>query len=96
LEQLITLLIKKVKVTSSFVEKLEKESGYIFKRQELLKSKQAGKEEHIHSVEVDKKRPQTEDKQKDEDVPPDYNALHYILKQCRVIMPIKKMAEQSP
>jgi len=50
LEQLITLL-KKVKVTSSFVEKLEKESGYLefqqeveLKRQELLKSKQAGKE----------------------------------------------------
>jgi len=41
------------------VEKLDKESGYLEfqkevdrKRQELLKSKQAKKEEQIHSVEV--------------------------------------------
>jgi len=51
LEQLITLL-KKMKVTSSFVGKLEKEPGYLefqqeldLKRQELMKSKQAGNEE---------------------------------------------------
>ena len=51
LEQLVKLL-KKVKITHSFVEKLEKEPGYLefqqeveLKRHELLKSKQAGKDE---------------------------------------------------
>jgi len=51
LEQLVRLL-KKVKVTHSFVEKLEKEPEYVelqqeveLKRQELLKWKQAGKDE---------------------------------------------------
>jgi len=62
LEQLISLL-KKVKVTSSFVEKLEKEPEYLEfqqevdrKRQELLKSKQVGKDEEIHSVEIEKEK----------------------------------------
>lgn len=89
-------------MTSSFVEKLEKESGYLefqqevdLKRQELLKSKQAEKQEQIHSAEVDKERPQREDKQKDGDMPPKYNTLQYILKQYRVTMPIKEMADQS-
>jgi len=98
LEQLITLL-KKVKVTSSFVEKLVKEPRYLIfqqevdlKRQELLKSKQAGKEEQIHSVEMNKGKPQTKYKQKDENIPQEFNALHQILKQYQVNMPVKEMA----
>jgi uncharacterized glyoxalase superfamily protein PhnB len=90
LEQVITLL-KKVKVTSSFVEKLEKEPGYLefqqevdLKRQELQKSKQAGKEQQIHSVEVKREKLQTEDNQRDDNVPPEFNALHQILKQHKV------------
>jgi len=101
LEQLINLL-KKVKVTSSFVEKLEKEPGYLefqqvdLRRQELLISIQAGKDEQIHSVELKRETHQTEDKQRDENVPPELNALHQILKKYKVIMPIKEMAKQSP
>jgi len=101
-KQLINLL-KKVKVTSSFVEKLEKEPGYIefqqevdLKRQELLESKQVGKKEQIHSVEVERERLQSEDKQGDENVHPELNVLHEILKQYKVVMPIKEMVEQSP
>jgi len=77
LEQLINLL-NRVKVTSSFVEKLETDPEYLefqqevdLRQQELLKSKQAGKDDHIHSVEVERETPQTEDKKKDEDVPPE-------------------------
>jgi hypothetical protein len=51
---------------------------------------------HIHSVEIEREKPQTENKQEDKDVPPGYNALHFILKKYRVVMPIKEMTEQSP
>ena len=102
LEQLINLL-KRVKVTSSFVEKLEKEPGYLefqqevdLKWQELLKSKQAVKKEQIHSVEVEREKPQTQEEQEDSNVPPELNVLHQILEQYKVVMPIKEMAEQSP
>jgi len=57
-ERLISLF-KKVKVSTSFVEKLEKELGYLefqkgvdLKRQELQKSKPIRKEEHINVIEV--------------------------------------------
>jgi len=57
-----------VKVTSSFVEKLEKEPGYLkfqqevyLKRHELLESKQVGKKEQIHSVVVEREKPRTEE-----------------------------------
>ena len=101
LERLVKLL-KKVMVTSSFMEKLEKELGYLqfqqeveLRRQEFLKSKQGGKDEQIHLVEVNRETPQTEDHQKEENVPPELNVLHQILKQYKVIMPIKEMAKQS-
>jgi len=47
-------------------------------------------------MEVERETPRTEGKQRDENVPPEYNVLHHILKQYKVIMPIKKMVEQSP
>jgi len=58
-------------VTTAFVERLEKELEYLefqhemdLKGQELLKSKQVGKEKHIHLVEVTKEKPQTEENKK--------------------------------
>ena len=85
------------------MEKLDKESGYLEfqkevdrKRQELLKSKHAGKNEQIHSIEVERKTSHIEDKQRDENVPLELNALHQILKKYKVVMPIKEMAEQIP
>jgi len=45
---------------------------------------------------VERETPQTENKQGDENVPQELNALHQILKKHKVVMPIKEMAEQSP
>jgi len=90
-------------VTTAFVERLQKESGYLafqhevdLKGQELLKSKQFGKDKQIHLVEVTKEKPQTKDNQEDANVRPEFNALHQILKQYKVNMLFKEMAEQSP
>jgi len=47
-------------------------------------------------VEVNIEKPQTEDKQKAKNILPEFNALHQILKQYKVIIPIKEMAKQSP
>jgi len=80
-----------VKVTGSFVKNLEKESGYLkFQKevdrepQELLKSKQAGKDEQIHSVEVERETHLEENKQGNENLPPELNSLHQILKKYKV------------
>jgi hypothetical protein len=62
----------------------------------LQKSKEAAKDDQIHLVEVTEDKPQTEDKKEEKDVPPEFNALHQILKQYKVNMSIKKIAEQSP
>jgi hypothetical protein len=37
-------------------------------------------------VEIVREKPQTENNQEDEDIPPEYNALHYILKKYGIVM----------
>jgi hypothetical protein len=96
-------LFKKVKVTTSFVEKLEKEPGYLeflkevdLKRHELQKSKPTRKDEQINDIEVGEDTHQEEIKQAKKKVDEKFKELHQILEKYQVHMTVEEMAKQGP